>query len=185
VIEETFVSERGRKRTRPVTVDLAKVRSQLRAAGTEDHAAWEQIRGLLLEAVGESTFAIWLDPLQLVAVDPDATLVLAVPEPIGGWVRTRFARVLASAAERAGRTARLASDVEHRAFAPPPPATGAPSTPAAPAGSPAHQSPPQCASPAGGGSVSRQTDGSSDSRAYTSSYPSSYTDVYTLTKEVS
>jgi hypothetical protein len=181
VIEETFVSERGRKRTRPVTVDLARVRSQLRAAGTEDRASWEQIRGLLLEALGGSTFAIWLDPLQLVAVASDAALVLDVPEPIGGWVRTRFARVLVSAAARAGRTVRFASEAERRAFAPPPPAAGTPSRPAAPAGSPANRSPAPCVSPAGHGSVSRQTDGSSRGRAYTSSY----TDVHTQTREVS
>jgi hypothetical protein len=185
VIEETFVSERGRKRTRPVTVDLAKVRSRLRAAGTEDHAAWEQIRGLLLETVGENTFAIWLDPLQLVAVAPDAALVLDVPEPIGGWVRTRFARVLASVANRAGRTVRFANEVEHKALAPPPPAAGTPSRPAAPGGSPAHPSPTQCVSPANGGSVSGQTDGSSDGRADASSYAASCTDVYTQTRQVS
>ena len=181
VIEEAYVTERGRNRRRLVTVDLAEVRSRLRAAGREDRAAWEQIRGLLLGAVGERTFGIWLDSLQLVAVDPDAALVLAVPEPIGGWVRTRFARVLASAAERAGRTARFASDVEDKAFASAPAATGARRRPAAPAGSPAHQSRAECVSPAGGGSVSRQTDGSSDGRADASSY----TDVYTQTKEVS
>ena len=57
VVEETYVTERGRSRRRLVTVDLAEVRSQLRAAGREDRAAWVQIRELLLEAVGESTFA--------------------------------------------------------------------------------------------------------------------------------
>ncbi len=185
VIEETYLTERGRNRRRLITVDLATVRSQLTAAGSEDRAAWEQIRELLLEAVGESTFAIWLDPLQLVAVDPDATLVVAVPDLIGGWVRTRFARVLVTAAGRAGRTMRFANDVERRAFAPPPSAAGARSHPPAPAGSLAHQSPTQCVSPRGAGSVRRKTDRSSDDRAYTSAYPPSYTHVYTQTNEVS
>jgi DnaA N-terminal domain len=185
VIEETYLTERGRNRRRLVTVDLATVRSQLGAAGAEDRAAWEQIRELLLEAVGESTVAIWLDPLQLIAVDPDGTLVVAVPQLIGGWVRTRFARVLESAADRSGRTVRFANEVEHRAFAPPPPAAGTRSQPAAPAGSLAHQSPTECVSPRGAGSVSRQTDRSADGRAYTSADPSFYTDVYTQTEEVS
>jgi DnaA N-terminal domain len=185
VIEETYLTERGRNRRRLVTVDLATVRSQLRAAGTEGRAAWEQIRELLLEAVGESTFAIWLDPLELVAVDPDGTLLVAVPEPIGGWVRTRFARVLASAADRNGRAVRFANEVEHRAFAPPPPAAGTRRQPPAPAGAPAHQSPTERVSPQGGGFVSRQDDRSSNGRPYTSAYSSSYTDVYTQTKEVS
>ena len=185
VIEETCLTERGRKRSRLVTVDLATVRSHLRAAGTEDRAAWEQIRELLLEAVGESIFHIWLRPLQLLAIDPDGTLVVAVPDLIGGWVRPRFARVLVSAADRAGRAVRFADGAERRAFAPPSPAAGTRSQSPAPAGSLAHQSPTQCVSPRGAGPVSRHTDCSSDGRAYTSAYPSSYTDVYSQTKEVS
>ena len=185
VIEDTYRTERGRKRRRLVTLDLATVRSHLRAAGTDDRADWEQIRELLLDAVGESTFAIWLDPLQLVAVDADGTLVLAVPEPLGGWVRTRFARVLESAADRTGRAVRFATEVERRALTPPPPALATPGQPGAPAGSPAHQSPTQRVSPRGSRSVSRHPDRSSDGRAHTSAYPSSYTDVYTQTKEVS
>ena len=184
-VEETYLTERGRNRRRLVTVDLAEVRSQFRAAGTEDRAAWEQIRELLLEAVGESTFDIWLDRLQLVAVDPDATLVLAVPEPVGAWVRARFARVLVSAADRARRTVRFATEVERRAFAAPPPTAEARSHPAAPAGSLARQSPTQRVGPRTAGTVSRQTNRSSDGRADTSAYPSSYPDVYTPTKEVS
>ena len=185
VLEENYVTERGRNRRRLLRVDLAAVRSQFRAAGPEDRAAWAQIRELLLEAVGESTFAIWLDRLQLVAVDPDATLVIAVPEPIGGWVRARFARVLASAADRARRAVRFATEVEHKAFTPPPPAAGTCSRPAAPAGSLAPQPPTKPVSRQNTGSVSRQTDRSSDGRADTSAYPSSYTDVYTQTREVS
>lgn len=165
-------------------VDLAEARSQLRAAGTEDRAAWEQIQEWLLEAVGETTFEIWLDRLQLVAVDPDATLVIGLPELTGEWVRTRFARVLASAAERAGSTVRFANEVEHKAFTARPPA-GARSHPVVPAGSLARQSPTERVSPRGGGSVSRQTDRPYDGRADTSTYSSSCTDVYNQTKEVS
>ena len=184
VIEETYLTERGRNRRRLVTVDLSAVRSELRAVGMEDRAAWEQIRQLLVAAVGGSTFAIWLDPLQLVAVDPDRTLVVAAPEQIGGWVRARFARVLESAAHGAGRTLRFANEVEHRAFSPAP-AAGTRSELAAPAESLAHQPPIQSVSPQAGGSLSRQSDESSHGRAYTSAYPSSYTDVYTQAMEVS
>jgi hypothetical protein len=185
VVEETYLTERGRRRQRPIAVDLAAVRERLRAAGKEDLATWAQIRELLLEAVGESTFAIWLDPLQLVAVDPDGTLLVAVPEQTGGWVRAHFARVLVSAADRAGRAVRFANEVERRAFARLPPAAGTPGQPASPAGSLARQSPSQRVSPRGAGSVIRQTDRSSDGRADASGYRSSYTDVYTQTREVS
>jgi hypothetical protein len=183
-LEENYVTERGRNRRRLLRVDLAAVRSQFREAGPEDRAAWQEIRERLLGAVGESTFGIWLDRLQLVAVDQDATLVVVVPEPIGGWVRARFARVLASAADRAGRTVRFATEVERKAFTPPPPAAGTCSRPAAPAGSLARQPPTKRVSRQNVGSLSRQTDRSSDRRADTSAYPS-YTDVYTQTKEVS
>jgi hypothetical protein len=107
------------------------------------------------------------------------------PRCIGGWVRTRFARVLASAAERAGRTLRFASDVERRAFASPPPVAEPRSRPAGPAGSRGDRSPTRSVSPRGCGAVSRQTDRSSDRRADTSAYLSSHTVVYTQTKEAS
>ena len=43
-VEETYLTERGRTRRRPVRVDLAAVRERLAAAGAAEQAAWEQIR---------------------------------------------------------------------------------------------------------------------------------------------
>jgi hypothetical protein len=115
LVEETYVSERGRRRRRPVVVDLGAVRARLQAAGVADRAAWEEIRAVLLDAVGESTFEIWLAPLELLVVDVDGTLVVSAPRETVGWVARRFGRILDSSAERAGRRLRVADELERQA----------------------------------------------------------------------
>jgi hypothetical protein len=114
IVEETYLTDRGRTRRRPVTVDLAAVRERLAAGNEADTAAWEQLRALLLRAVGESQFEIWLAPLELVAVDGQ-TLLLAAPEATESWIRGRFARLLNDAAQRVGRSVRIANAAERRA----------------------------------------------------------------------
>jgi hypothetical protein len=161
VIEEEFVSERGRQRRRRVTVDLAAVRAQLTELRSADRGAWQQIRALLLEAVGESTFEIWLSRLELLAVDRDGRLVVGTAEATRGWVCMRFGRVLELCADRAGRGIRFADEREHAAVRRP--AVASPSPRAA-------RDADGCAlSAAGGGSVCQ----------------SSYTNVYKQEKEVS
>jgi hypothetical protein len=98
-----------------VPVDLGTVRARLRAAGGADRAAWEEIRAVLLDAVGESTFEIWLAPLELLAVDLDGALVVSAPRDTVGWVARRFGRIVDSAAERAGRRLRIADELERHA----------------------------------------------------------------------
>jgi DnaA N-terminal domain len=100
-----------------VRVDVAAVRERLAVAGTGDRDAWEQIRGLLLEGVGESTFELWLARLELVAVDRDESLVIDAPGATRGWVVTRFSRLLERCAAQAGRVLRFASEHERRALA--------------------------------------------------------------------
>ena len=51
-VEETYVTERGRS-AGAGPVDLGAVGERLRAAGKEDLAAWEQVRALLRDGVGE------------------------------------------------------------------------------------------------------------------------------------
>ncbi len=111
-IEETYLTDRGRRRRRRVNVNLNEVRRTLGVPGPADHAAWEQIRQLLVERVGESTFDIWLDAVQMVAVDTDGALVLDGPEGTRGWVRERYERVIATCAGRAGGTVRFASEAQ-------------------------------------------------------------------------
>jgi len=109
------VSKRGRRRRRRVTVDLAAVRAQLSELQPADRGGWQQIRALLLEAVGESTFEIWLSQLELLAVDRDGRLMVGTPEATRGWVCTRFGRLLERCADRAGRGIRFADEREHAA----------------------------------------------------------------------
>ena len=115
-VEETYVTDRGRKRRRTVRVDLGEVRRGLSSATSDDHADWERIRLQLADVVGESTFAIWLEPIGLIAIDESGRLVLAVPEQTAQWVRKRFGRLMSRCVEGAGRAWRLASEPERRAL---------------------------------------------------------------------
>jgi hypothetical protein len=91
LIEQTYVTERGRRRRRPVRVDLAEVRRGLGSPGPDDHADWERICALLVGAVGEGMFEIWLEPLELIAIGVDGALVIAAPPATAGpdWQRRR------------------------------------------------------------------------------------------------
>jgi hypothetical protein len=106
LIEQTVVSERGRKRKRLVPVDLAEVRRGLGRPGPGDRDDWERIRGLLRDRIGEDMFEIWLGPLELIAVDK-SVLVIAAPTETVSWVRDRYGRLLSDTAEQAGRELRL------------------------------------------------------------------------------
>ena len=117
VIEETYVTDRGRRRRRRRTVELAPIRERLMAAGKEDRIAWQEMRRLWLATVGESTFDIWLAPLELLAVDRDGTLVLGAPAVTDSWLRKRFGRLLARSAESVGHELRLADQAEQAAAA--------------------------------------------------------------------
>jgi hypothetical protein len=174
------------------------VRERLRAAGKEDLAVWGQVRALLREAVSESTFEIWLEPLELIAVDLEGTLVVSAPSATVGWLTRRFGRVLVGAAQRAGRALRVADEVERTAAEPL--AAAAAVVASAASGGPADEpagaqvGPQPCpadashAMPAGllrGRPHGRPSDQSTREPTYTSAYPPSYTHVYTQTKEAS
>jgi hypothetical protein len=152
-----------------VTVDLGVVRSRLRAAGEADREAWDQIRAVLLDVVGESTFEIWLAPLELLAVDLEGELVVSAPRETLGWVARRFGRILDSGAERAGRRLRLADEPERDAAK----TLGSTTAPGPDRVSVRRSVEQRCGFPADvspGGSGDPSGDGSA--------YPSSYTDVY-------
>ena len=116
IVERTYVTERGRTRRRTVRVDLAEVRRGLGIPTSADHADWQRIRSPLTEAVGETTFAIWLEPLQLIAIDNGRALVVAAPSQTLSWVRQRFGRLLTTCAQSAGREIRLADESERAAI---------------------------------------------------------------------
>ena len=66
----------------------------------EPTAAWRELRAELRRAVGESTFEIWLEPLELVALR-DGKLLIDAPAATQDWVARRFARVLDRCARNA------------------------------------------------------------------------------------
>ena len=115
-IEQAYVTVRGGKRRRAVRVDLAAVRRGLGMPTREDRGDWERIQSLLFDAVGESTFAIWLEPLELIAIDTSGALVIAASPQTASWVRERFGRLIAGCAQRVGRELRLADEPERRAL---------------------------------------------------------------------
>jgi hypothetical protein len=116
VLEETYLTERGRKRTRRVRVDLDEMRRGLGLPSVIDHNDWTQLRTQLRQAIGDTQFAIWLEPIELIAIDSQGTLVIAPPPATRDWVQKRFGRLLAECAQRVSRQLRFADDAERAAF---------------------------------------------------------------------
>jgi hypothetical protein len=116
IIEESYLSDRGRRRRREVRVDLNEVRRGLKVPSLEDLAVWRQVRGQLRLRVGEDIFAIWLAPVELIAIDSDQRLVLVAPAPTADWTSTRFSQLIAATAAELGCDIRFADQAERRAF---------------------------------------------------------------------
>jgi hypothetical protein len=116
LIEEVCVTDRGRKRRRTVRVDLDDVRRRLVRPTAGDRADWRRVRDELLNAVGESTYAIWLEALELIAVDKAGVLVVSAPAQTRSWLAVRFWRLIAACAEVVGRQLRLADEPEAKAM---------------------------------------------------------------------
>ena len=117
LIEETYVTAHGRTRRRSVRIDLDEVRRGLGMPGLADRNDWAQIRERLREIVGDSTFEIWLEPLELIAIDPGGALVIDAPPATCSWLQHRFVRVLTRCTEEASRRFRFAEEPERQAFA--------------------------------------------------------------------
>jgi hypothetical protein len=117
LVEETYVTARGRTRRRAVRIDLDEVRRGLGLPGAADRSDWDEIRKRLRELVGESVFEIWLDPLELIAIDPSGALVVDAPPGTFSWLRHRYERVIGRCAEEASRALRFAEEPERKAFA--------------------------------------------------------------------
>lgn len=86
-------------------VTRAMVADQMRCAAGDPHqdselvAAWEAVQRELAQAVGESTYRIWLAPVHPHA-QADGEWIVGCPANIVSWVDTRFGRVLESCAAR-------------------------------------------------------------------------------------
>jgi chromosomal replication initiator protein len=66
-------------------------------AHLEPSSAWHEIRAELRRVVGESTYEIWLAPLEVKAID-GAQLLLEAPPATQAWVAKRFGRILETCA---------------------------------------------------------------------------------------
>jgi hypothetical protein len=115
-IEETYTTTRGRTRSRQVNVNLDEVRRALGIPGPSDVADWARIREVLAETVSEDTFAVWIEPVKLIAIDQHGALVLDAPPDLRSWLSGRFARLVERAAESAGRATRIADVAQSAAM---------------------------------------------------------------------
>jgi hypothetical protein len=116
-IAEHYITERGRRRQRIVTVEIASIRAQFAHPDAVDRSDWDQIRSELSRIAGESIFDLWLFELEPVAVDQAGSLVLACPPPTRGWVAERYGRLLELAGRSVNRQPRLATDREMQLLA--------------------------------------------------------------------
>ena len=115
-VEESYVTERGRKRTRLVRVDVDAVCRGLTPATSADCEAWLNACALMRKTVGASGFEIWLSSIELVALDRDRSLVLTAPEATLSWVQTRFGRLISHCCEQSDGGVRFASTQERAAL---------------------------------------------------------------------
>jgi hypothetical protein len=116
LVEQVYTTAHGRRRRRLVQVDLDEVRGGLGIPTAADRDDWQRIRELVEATVGESMFAIWLEPAELIAIDEDRRLVVAVPAALALWTSRRFAGPLTRCAQRVGREVRFASEPEVHAL---------------------------------------------------------------------
>ena len=59
---------------------------------------WSRVQAQLALVVDESTYRIWLEPLQVLEHDHDTLLVEAPPDACG-WIRERFGRAIQASVE--------------------------------------------------------------------------------------
>jgi chromosomal replication initiator protein len=98
-------------------------------AQLEPDAAWREIRAEARRIVGESTYEIWLAPLEVQAWD-GAVLFLQAPPATHAWVAKRFGRVLESCARAVTGAAIQVTFSDGRVEASRRPAATAPELPA-------------------------------------------------------
>jgi len=66
---------------------------------TDLETTWNRIRSDLRDAVSDSTFQVWLEPLKPALME-DHVLVVEAPDSIRHWVEGRFTDLIAQAAQR-------------------------------------------------------------------------------------
>ena len=93
----------GRREAPLATVritDLSARRRPFRAPVSELdlNTAWRRIRAEMRNAVSDSTWQLWLEPLGARQLDAD-TLVVEAPAESRAWVEASFSRLLAACAK--------------------------------------------------------------------------------------
>ena len=81
-------------------------------------ADWGVIRSKLSAQLGGCQFDIWLDRIELAAVDATGQFVLLAPDLTRAWVTSRFGRAISQAAHSAGRRAVIADLAHAQALGP-------------------------------------------------------------------
>lgn len=115
-VEETYRTERGRTRRRRVPVDVEATCAGFSAPTLADVVDWQRLREQLAAKVGESTFEIWLAPVELRAVDASGGLVVDPPPATRSWVAHRFKRVIGDASGEGGRSVVIADEAQSRSM---------------------------------------------------------------------
>ena len=64
-------------------------------------ALWQEVQGRLQSSVPESTYRLWLEPLEAVGAEAE-TLFLAAPESIQAWTERRYSSLIAEALRACG-----------------------------------------------------------------------------------
>ncbi|MBS1882901.1 MAG: chromosomal replication initiator protein DnaA [Actinobacteria bacterium] len=75
---------------------------------TDLEALWRSTQNRLRESVPESTFRLWLEPIEAVGVDAE-TLYLEAPEGIRAWAERRYSGLIAAAVLDSGTGVRQVS----------------------------------------------------------------------------
>src|SRR5882672_12863683 len=71
-------------------------------------ALWRATQGRLRSAVPESTFRLWLEPIEAVGADSE-TLYLSAPEGVRAWAERRYSSLIAEALADSGTSLRRVS----------------------------------------------------------------------------
>jgi hypothetical protein len=116
LIEERYTTPQGRSRRRLVAVDLDAVRAQLTDPTAIDREDWTRFREAVAAIVGETTFEVWFAPLTLGGADRSGALTAVASEATRSWLVGRFASVIATASERAGRPVVIADEAQTQAI---------------------------------------------------------------------
>jgi len=111
-IVEDYLTDRGRRRQRTVSVELDAIRGEFAEPTMVDRSDWGRIRSELVRIAGESTFEIWLAQLELLASDQTGCLLLAYLLETCSWLTTRYGGLLERTGQSVGRELRLATDRE-------------------------------------------------------------------------